>query len=59
MNRKRTNKVCVQMVIDQINKEYKTMLWEVREIQISNDIKYNEAKKIWLSRNPNANLKSF
>ena len=59
IKRPRTQRICIQYVVDNIDYLYKKMLWDIKEIQISNDIKYKDAKNIWIQRNLEIDLQMF
>ena len=59
IKRPRTQRICIQYVVDNIDYLYKRMLWDIKEIQISNDIKYKDAQRIWRTRNSDIDLEMF
>lgn len=59
IKRPRTQRICIQYVVDNIDYLYKRMLWDIKEIQISNNIKYKEAQMIWRTRNKEIDLEMF
>lgn len=57
--RPRTKRICIQLVIDEIELEYSRMNSEIRQIMYIGNFKYKEAKNIWRLRNPQVDLEMF
>lgn len=41
--RKRTNKVCIKLVADTLEREYNDRINSIRKIQLDNNVKFKEA----------------
>lgn len=57
--RPRTQKVCLQVIIDEIDLEYNKMKNEVKVLQIERNIKFSEAFKVWKQYNKNVDTTIF
>lgn len=58
--RKRTNRVCIELVSNLLEAEYQEEINLVRKIQMEENVKFNEAKKIYKQRlmNPVSQLEA-
>jgi len=41
--RKRTNRVCVRLIADTLDREYRDRINSIKKIQIDNNVKFKEA----------------
>ncbi len=57
--RPRTQKVCLQVIIDEIDLEYNRIKNEVKVLQIERNIKFSEAFKVWKQYNKNVDTTIF
>jgi hypothetical protein len=57
--RPRTQKVCLQVIIDEIDLAYNKMKNEVKVLQIERNIKFSEAFKVWKQYNKNVDTTIF
>lgn len=57
--RTRTNRICIQLVIDEIELAYNRMESEIRHIIYIDGLPYKEAKRLWILRNPQVDLQIF
>lgn len=57
--RPRTRRICIQIVIDEIELSYKKMESEIRHIIYVEGLPYKEAKRLWKLRNPQIDLQIF